>query len=62
MSWNILGWGLDPKVELEGMERGETVIGMYCMRDESIINKNINNQRVKVPPILIQLIMPYHSE
>lgn len=39
MLWNILGWGVASKEELKGAERGETVNGMYCMREESIIDK-----------------------
>ena len=26
------------RAELGGVERGETVVGMYCMREESIFN------------------------
>lgn len=39
MLWNILGWGVASKEELEGEKRGKTVNGMYCMREESIIDK-----------------------
>lgn len=34
--------------ELGGIERGETVVGMDCMRKESIFNQNSNNKRRQV--------------
>ena len=36
--------------ELDVVEGGEIVVGMYCMREESIFNKNrkINNKNAKV--------------
>ena len=33
-------WERGGRGQLGGVEGGESVVGMYCMREESILNKN----------------------